>query len=155
MSGGQTPRADNAVKHALALLRVNQQIYAESHLFPYLCNTFEGRHNGHLREWTQSLCAMHRESITCIQHSQRGYLIKGSNGVDVSPIFWMDTLNVSQWHLSGLKQIKVEVTLHKWGWGIDEAEATAAKAGALAKLRKLLEEAHPGLEVNVELKRGY
>ncbi|KAH6638224.1 hypothetical protein C7974DRAFT_451518 [Boeremia exigua] len=87
MSGGQTPRADNAVKHALALLRVNQQIYAESHLFPYLCNTFAGRHNGHLREWIQSLCAMHRESITCIQHSHRGYLIKGANGVDVSPIF--------------------------------------------------------------------
>ncbi|KAF2622683.1 hypothetical protein BU25DRAFT_494780 [Macroventuria anomochaeta] len=156
MGRGRTkPRADNAAKNALALLQVNRQIYAEAHLFPYLYNTFEGRHNGHLREWVQSLPSTHRKSITSIKRYQRSYLIEGAQGVDVSPIFWMDTPTMGQWKLKGLKRIEVEVALQKWGWNSNEEETKAAKVKALAKLRKLLEEEHPGVIVNVVLRRGY
>lgn len=156
MSAGQTkPRADNAVKHALALLQVNRQIYAEAHLFPYLYNTFEGRHNGHLREWVRSLSDEHRKSITFIKRYQRSYLIQGVCGYDVSPIFWMDTPRMAQWKLKGLKQIEIDVALQKWGWDSNEEETKAVKVKALAKLRKLVEEEHPGVIVNVVLRHGF
>ena len=150
--GRVKPRADNAVKHALALLQVNRQIYAEAHLFPYLYSTFEGRHNGHLRTWIQSLSHAQRNSIASIKRYQRSYIIQGVQGLDVSPIFWMDTPNMTEWRLNGLKRIDVEVMLNKWGWDCDEEETNAAKMRALAKLRKLVEEEHPGVVVDIVLK---
>lgn len=156
MSGGRTkPRADNATKNGSALLQVNRQIYAEAHLFPYRYNTFEGRHNGHLQEWTQSLTAAQRESITCVKHSHRGYLVQIADSVDVTPTFWMDTPSMMQWKLTGLEHIVVEVALHKWGWDIDEGKAEVAKDSVLAKLRRIVEEEHPGVVVDVALRHGY
>ncbi|KAJ8115083.1 hypothetical protein OPT61_g3192 [Boeremia exigua] len=156
VSGGQAmSRADNAFKYALAILRVNRQIYEEAHLFPYIYNTFQGRHSGHLRVWIQSLSTVHRESIVCIKHCQRSYLIRGTNGVDVSPVFWMDTPHMTQWRLNGLRRIEIEIALNKWGLDIDEAESKAAKVVVLAKLRRLVEEEHPGVTIDVALRPGF
>ncbi|KAJ4992148.1 amino acid transporter [Stagonosporopsis vannaccii] len=154
-SGRTKPHADNSTKHTLALLQVNRQIYAEARLFPYLYNTFEGRHNGHLQEWIRSLTAAQRESIMCVSRSQRGYLIQSAHSVDVNPTFWMDTPSMMQWKLTGLKHIVIEVALHKWGWDIDEAKAEVAKDLVLRNLRLLVEKEHPGVVVEVALRHGY
>jgi hypothetical protein len=149
------PRVEKPIKHAFALIKVSRQIYAETHLFPYLYSTFEGRHNGHLREWIKSLSKEHRNSITCIKHYQRSYMIEGANGVEVSPIFWMDMPKMRQLELKGLERLEVEVVLNKWGWDSNEEEMKAAKTNALAKLTSLVEAEHPGVVVNVVLRREY
>ncbi|KAJ4346281.1 beta transducin [Ascochyta clinopodiicola] len=149
------PRANNATPRALALLQVNRQIHAEAQLFPYLCNTFEGRHSGHLRIWVQSLTPTQRKSITSIKHYQRSYITEGVRGLDVSPIFWMDTPNMVQWNLEGLKRIEIEVVLHKWGWNSNEEGTKKVRARALSKLRVLVEDEHPGTEVVIVSKCEY
>ncbi|KZM18522.1 beta transducin [Ascochyta rabiei] len=149
------PRANNASPHALALLQVNRQIYAEARLFPYLYSTFEGRHNGHLRIWVQSLTHVQRKSITSVKYHQRSYITEGVCGLSVSPIFWMDTPNMEQWDLEGLKRIEIEVVLHKWGWNSNEEETKKVRARALSKLRVLVEIEHPGIEVDIVSKCGY
>lgn len=156
MSGGKNKaRADNAIEHSLALLRVNRQIYAEACFFPYLYSTFAGRHNGHLGEWVQSLSNEQRASITSIKCDRRGHIVKGPLDFDVSPTFWMDVPHMLHWNLSGLRKIEVEVALSTWGcWGVDEG-AEAAKLKVLARLRKLVEEEHPGVVVDAVLRRGF
>ena len=149
------PRADNATPHALALLRVNRQVHAEAQLFPYLYNTFEGRHIGHLRTWIESLSDGHRKAITSIKFHKRSYIIETAKGLDVSPIFWMDTPNLGEWKLEGLKRIHAEVVINKWGWDSDQEETEKAKVKALSKLCAQMELAHPGVVVDVVLKRGY
>ena len=149
------PRVEKPIKNAFALMQVNRQIYAETHLFPYLYSTFEGRHNGHLREWIKSLSKGHRNSIKCIKHYQRSYMIEGANGVEVSPIFWMDMPQMGQCELKGLERLEIEVVLNKWVWNSNEEETKAAKANVLVKLTRLVEAEHPGVVVNVVSRRGY
>lgn len=153
--GHPKPRADNGTPHALALLQVNHQIYAEASLFPYLYNTFEGRHNGHLRTFISSLSPTQRASIQTIKCHQRSYIIQSVRGLEVSPIFWMDTPNMRDWELAGLKRIEVEVVLNQWRWDSDAEETEVAKRKALTGLKNLVEERHPGVKVAVVLKRGY
>lgn len=147
------PCTDNAAPHALALLRVNRQIHAEAHLIPYLHNTFEGRHSGHLRTWIESLSEAHRKAITSVKHHQRSYIIESVAGLDVSPIFWMDTPEMGEWKLEGLRRIQVEVVLNNWGWENNEEEATKVRTRTLRKLRELVESEHAGIVVDVVLKR--
>ena len=76
-------------------------------------------------------------------------MIERANGVEVSPVFWMDAPKMGQWELNGLKRLKVEVVLCKWGWDTNEEETKVAKADALAKLMILIEAEHPGVAVNI------
>lgn len=76
-------------------------------------------------------------------------MIETANGVEVSPIFWMDAPKMGQWELNGLKRLEVEVVLCKWGWDTNEEETKVAKADALAKLMILIEAEHPGVAVNI------
>lgn len=156
-TGETEVRVDNGVKNALALLQVNRQIYAEAHLFPYLYDTFAGRHNGHLREWVKSLPDAHRRSITAIRRYQRGYIVQGlkGQGLSVNPVFWMDMPHMTELGLDGLKQIEIEVALQNWGWDTNQEEMNKVIVEAMVKLRKLVEENHPGVVVDVFLRRGY
>lgn len=153
--GHTKPHIKNVTEHTLALLQVNRQIYAEARLFPYMYNTFAGQHNGHLREWIKSLSFAQRTSITSIKRYQRSYIIESVRGIDVSPIFWMDTPSMNTWELEGLKWITVEVALGMWGFDIGEKQTTAVKENALVKLRGMVEENHPGVSVDVVLRRGH
>lgn len=73
----------------------------------------------------------------------------------MSPIFWMDTPSMNTWELEGLKWITVEVALGMWGFDIGEKQTTAVKENALVKLRGMVEENHPGVSVDVVLRRGH
>ena len=154
MSGGK-PHADNHTKQALALLQVNRQIYSETHLHPYLHNTFEGRHIGHLREWIQSLSNVQRNSISTIKFHLRGYIVQGAQGPDVNATFWMEVPRLAKYNLAGLKKIEIELALRKWASGMDEKVAEEAKSVVMHKLRDLLEEEHSGVMLEVVLKRGF
>ncbi|KAF1932412.1 uncharacterized protein M421DRAFT_2041 [Didymella exigua CBS 183.55] len=156
-AGAFKARAENGVKHALSLLRVNRQIYAEAYLFPYLYNTFAGVHNGHLHEWVKSLTDTQRTSIKTIKRYHSGYVIyiTDSQGVSISPGFWMDMPRIADWGLDGLKQIDVEVTLRKWGWDTDKDDMKRVLEESMTKLRKLVEFGHPGVVVDVFLQRRY
>lgn len=156
-TGAIEARVENGVKNALALLEVNRQIYAEAHLFPYLYNTFAGVHNGHLRDWVKSLPDAQRKSIKAIKRYQRGYIVQGlkGQGLTINPVFWMDLPRVTELGLDGLKRIEVEVALQKWGWDTNQEEMDRVIVEAMVKLRKLVEGEHPGVVVDVFLRRGY
>lgn len=151
--GQVKPGADNGAKHALALLQVNRQIYADASLFPFLHNTFEGWHNGHLFVWIESLSQSQRDAITSVKHHQRSYILQSRTCLEVSPIFWMDTPRFDEWKLRGLKQIKIEVVLNTWGLDLDQLDTNAAKAAAMEELQKLVEKRHPGVRVLLFLKQ--
>jgi hypothetical protein len=156
-TGDSQVRADNGIKNALALLEVNRQIYAEAHLFPYLYNTFAGVHNGHLHDWVKSLTQAERTCIRAIKRYKRGYVVNGpkGHGLTVTPVFWMDEPRIADWELDGLQRIEVEVALQKWGWDNDKDEMKRTTYETLVKLRKLVEVEHPGIEVEVFMRRGY
>lgn len=153
--GDTKPIIDNAKSHALALLEVNRQVHSEAHLFPYIYNTFEGRHVGHLRMWIESLSDVRRNAITSLKHYKRSYIIESSGSVDVSPVFWMDNPNMTEWKVQGLKRIDIEIMITQWSWGCNHEKTQKAKAKALSKLRAQTESAHPGVLVNVYLRQGY
>ncbi|KAF3046597.1 hypothetical protein E8E12_011145 [Didymella heteroderae] len=150
-------RANNGVKNALALLKVNRQIHAEAHLFPYLYNTFAGVHNGHLHDWVKSLTHAERICIKAIKRYQRGYVVHGlkGQGLTINPVFWMDTPRIANWGLDGLQRIEVEVALQKWGWDSEKEQMKRIIDEALVKLRKLVEIEHPGVQVDVFTRQGY
>lgn len=154
---GTKARVDNGIPNALALLRVNRQIYAEASLFPLLYNTFAGVHNGHLREWVESLPEVQRRCIRTVKRYQRGYIVKraGGEGLAVNPVFWMDLPRVAGLGLVGLERVEVEVALQRWTWDTEQEEMNEVVEKAMAKLRGLVEEAHPGIVVHVFSRRGY
>ena len=140
-------RVDGTNQHPLALLRVNCQIHSEASLFPYVYNTFEARHDGHLKDWIDRLSDRYRNAITSIKRHQRSYIVQGVHGLEVSPVFWMAIPNMGEWGLSGLKRLVVEVGLYSWRWGLQQRDVDEAKSKALEKLRELLEEQHPGVQL--------
>ncbi|KAF3051941.1 hypothetical protein E8E11_006724 [Didymella keratinophila] len=156
-AGDPQVRADNGIKNALALLKVNRQIHTEARLFPYLYNTFAGVHNGHLHEWAKSLTQAERSCIKAIKRYKRGYVVHGlkGHGLTINPVFWMDEPRFADWGLDGLQRIEVEVALQKWGWDNDKNEMKRTIDEALVKLRTLVEVEHPGVEVEVFMRRGY
>jgi hypothetical protein len=157
VAGTAQVRADNGIKNALALLRVNRQIHAEACLFPYLYNTFAGVHNGHLYAWVKSLTYAERTCIRAIKRYQRGYVVRGlkDQSLTINPAFWMDVPRIVNWGLDGLERIEVEVALRKWGWDSDKEEIKRVVDEALVKLRTLVEVEHPGVEVDVFMRHGY
>lgn len=156
-AGNPQVRADNGIKNALALLKVNRQIHSEARLFPYLCNTFAGVHNGHLHDWVKSLAQAERTGIKAIKRYKRGYVVHSlkNHAFTISPVFWMDEPRIMDWGLDGLQRIEVEVALQKWGWDNDKNEMKRTIDEALVKLRKLVEVEHPGVKVEVFMRRGY
>lgn len=134
-------------KHALALLRVSRQIHSEASLLPYIHNTFEGRHDGHLKDWLGGLPIRHRKAVVSVKRHQRGYVVQGAQGLEVSPTFWMATPNMGGWGLDGLKRIEIEVVLSSWRWDSDREKVSEARNCALGKLRRLVEEQHPGAQL--------
>lgn len=156
-AGNTRVRADDGIKNALALLKVNRQIHAEAHLFPYLYNTFAGVHNGHLHDWVKSLTHAKRTCIRAIKRHKRGYVVKAmkGQGLTINPAFWMDESKIADWGLDGLQRIEVEVALQKWGWDNDKDEMKRTIDEALVKLHKMVEVEHPGVEVEVFARRGY
>lgn len=156
-AGNTRVRADDGIENALALLKVNRQIHAEAHLFPYIYNTFAGIHNGHLHDWVKSRTHAERTCIRAIKRYKRGYIIKDMMGqsLTVSPGFWMDEPKIAAWGLDGLQRIEVEVALQKWSWDNDKDDMKTTIDEVLVKLQKMVEVEHPGVEVRVFTRRGY
>lgn len=156
-TGATIVRVENGIRNALSLLKVNRQIHAEAHLFPYLYNIFAGVHSGHLLEWVKSLTDTQRTSIKAIKRYQRGYIVYDlrTQDLSVSPLFWMDMPQIADWGLDGLRRIEVEAALQKWGWRADKEKLNRVLLDTMVKLRSLVEAEHPNVTVKVVSRRGY
>lgn len=85
--------------------------------------------------------------LTSVKLHQRGYIVQGAEGMEVSPTFWMAIPNTSSWGLDGLKRIEIEVVLFSWRWDCSEDMVNEARNRVLARLRELIEEQHPGIQL--------
>jgi len=144
---GIKPPADNGTTNALALLQANVQTHSEACLIPYKHNTFQGRHDGHLKTWVDTLSSAQRAALTSIKRHQRSYILQGTQGLEVSPIFWMEIPDMSTWGLTGLRRIEIEIVLTRWSCGSDREKVNEVKDRALEKLRALIQHHHPGVRL--------
>lgn len=146
--------AENENIRSLALLGVCHQIYAEASLFPFMFNTFQGWHNGHLREWALKLQPRQRRAVRSIKSIQRGYIVNGTQGMDVSPSFWIGIPDVRGWGLHALQMIELEVVLFSWRHDSREGEVDEARCRTFDKLCKMIQDRHPGIKLVTKLRKN-
>lgn len=135
--------------NALALLETCHQIHAEAWTYAYAHNVFEGRHDGHLKAWAESLTEAQRGAIAAVRLTQRGWIVPSGEGVEISPAAWTDAVAFVCVGLSGLKRVEVQVLLGPWDCVVDESSLVAGKQQVTRRLQDLLREAHRDVDVRV------
>lgn len=135
--------------NALALLQTCRQIHAEAWSYPYAHNVFEGRHDGHLKAWVESLPQAQCASVASVRLTQRSWVVATEEGVEVSPESWMDAVAMMCADLNGLKRVEVQVLLGFWNCPVDESSLVAGKRQVARRLQDLLREAHRDVDVCV------
>ena len=146
--------AERKQQHALALLQTCRQIHAEAYTCPYADNTYEGRHNGHLKAWADSLPQAQRAAVTSIRLTQRCWIISTKEGVEFTPLFWTNSVATACLGLEGLKRVDVSILLNPWTCPVDEKGLVAAKQQMARQLRTLLEEEHLDIDMCIHWSHG-
>lgn len=145
------PRAAQQSRNALAILQVNRQVHSEAWLSLYTCNTFEGTHDGHLRDWLRTLRPEQRHAIRSIKCHLRGHIISTTSGLAASPALDMNVLCIGDWELKGLTTIEIEMVLNPWSGYTHEEELAVAKTKTVCRLAHQMRNRLPGVAMNIHL----
>lgn len=146
--------SDNRVSSSLALLHVCRQIHSEAALFPYMFNTFHGKHDGHLIDWVEKLQPHQRLAVRSIKSVQRGYIVETEEGLEVSPSFWMRIPDAKAWGLHALKQIELDVVLFSWRYDVEEKKVDDARRRTVMQIRELIESRNPDVRLLITISRN-